>query len=50
LKKAAMANEEKANYADAVKLYERIKNEFNETQEGRDVEKYIARAKALGNL
>jgi len=50
LKKAALANEDRGNYADAVKLYERIKNEFNETQEGRDIEKYIARAKALGNL
>lgn len=50
LKKAALANEEKQAYADAVKLYERIKNEFNETAEGRDIEKFIARAKALGNL
>lgn len=50
LKKAALANEEKGNYADAVKLYERIKNEYAETTEGREVEKYIARAKALGNL
>lgn len=50
LKKAAMANEEKKNYADAVKLYERIKNEFAETSEGRDIEKYLVRAKALGNL
>lgn len=50
LKKAAMAYEEKANYADAVKIYERIKNEFAETTEGRDMDKYIARAKTLGNL
>lgn len=50
LKKAAMANEEKGNYADAVKLYERIKNEYSETLEGREMEKYIARAKTLGNL
>jgi tetratricopeptide (TPR) repeat protein len=50
LKKAAMANEEKANYADAIKLYERIKNEFAETIEGKDMEKYISRAKTLGNL
>ena len=50
LKKAAMANEEKGNYADAVKLYERIKNEFAETSEGREIDKYIARAKTLGNL
>ncbi len=50
LKKAAMANETKSNYAEAVKLYERIKNEFNESQEGREIEKYIAHAKALGNI
>ncbi|MBK7183193.1 MAG: tetratricopeptide repeat protein [Bacteroidetes bacterium] len=50
LKKAGMANEDKGNYADAVKLYERIKVEFAETMEGREMEKFIARAKALGNL
>ena len=50
LKKAAMANEDKGNYADAVKLYERIKNEFSETMEGKEMDKYIGRAKALGNL
>ncbi|MGQ0829771.1 MAG: tetratricopeptide repeat protein [Bacteroidota bacterium] len=50
LKKAAMANEDKGNYADAVKLYERIKNEFAETIEGKEMDKYIGRAKALGNL
>lgn len=50
LKKAALANEDRQAYADAVKLYERIKNEFAESQEGREIEKYIAHAKALGNL
>ncbi len=51
LKKAAMANEDKGNYADAVKLYERIKNEFSETMEGKEMDKYIAHAKALqGNI
>lgn len=50
LKKAAMANEDKGNYADAVKLYERIKNEFSESPEGKDMEKYISRAKTLGNI
>ncbi len=50
LKKAALANEEKGNYPDAVKLYERIKNEYPETTEGKDMDKYIARAKTLGNL
>ena len=50
LKKAAIANEGKGNYVDAVKLYERIKNEFPETIEGAEMEKYIGRAKTLGNL
>jgi tetratricopeptide (TPR) repeat protein len=50
LKKAALANEDKGDYTAAVKLYERIKNEYSETSEGREIEKYIAHAKALGNL
>jgi len=50
LKKAGMANESKGNYADAVKIYERIKNEFSETMEGKEMDKYIARAKTLGNI
>ena len=50
LKKAAMANEDLGKYADAVKLYERIQSEFSETAEGKDMEKYISRAKTLGNL
>lgn len=50
LKKAALANEDKGNYADAVKIYERIKNEYGDTNEGREADKFIARAKTLGNL
>jgi tetratricopeptide (TPR) repeat protein len=50
LKKAAMAYEDKQNYADAIKIYERIKNEFSETLEGKEMDKYISRAKVLGNL
>jgi tetratricopeptide (TPR) repeat protein len=50
LKKAALANEDKKAYADAVKLYERIKNEFGETTEGKEIEKYLARAKALAEM
>jgi hypothetical protein len=50
LKKAAMATEGKGLYADAVKLYERIKNEFSETAEGREMDKYISHAKVLGNI
>ncbi len=50
LKKAGFAYETKGEYADAVKLYERIQKEYNKSTEGRDIEKYITRAKILGNL
>jgi tetratricopeptide (TPR) repeat protein len=50
LKKAAMATEGKGLYPDAVKLYERIKNEYSETAEGREMDKYISHAKVLGNI
>jgi tetratricopeptide (TPR) repeat protein len=50
LKKAGMAYEDKGNYADAIKIYERIRNEYPETMEGKDMDKYISRAKSLGNL
>jgi tetratricopeptide (TPR) repeat protein len=50
LKKAGLAYEEKGNYADAIKIYERIKNEYSESMEGKEMEKYISRAKSLGNL
>ncbi|MCD6066583.1 MAG: hypothetical protein K0S33_1409 [Bacteroidetes bacterium] len=50
LKKAALAYESKAQYADALKLYERIQKEFSKSTEARDVEKYIQRAKTAGNL
>ena len=50
LKKAGFAYEIKGEYAEAIKLYERIKKEYNKSTEGRDIEKYIARDKVLGNL
>ncbi|MGZ3864390.1 MAG: tetratricopeptide repeat protein [Bacteroidia bacterium] len=50
LKKAATAHEAKGNYADAVKLYERIQKEYSRSTEARDIEKFITRAKILGNL
>jgi tetratricopeptide (TPR) repeat protein len=50
LKKAAMAEEGKGNFAEAVKLYERILMEYNRTTEARDIEKYIERAKTAGNI
>ncbi|HXB39690.1 MAG TPA: tetratricopeptide repeat protein [Bacteroidia bacterium] len=50
LKKAATAYETKGNYAEAVKLYERIQKEYNKSTEARDMDKFITRAKILGNL
>jgi tetratricopeptide (TPR) repeat protein len=50
LKKAGMAEEGKGNFAEAVKLYERILMEYNRTTEARDIEKYIERAKTAGNI
>jgi tetratricopeptide (TPR) repeat protein len=50
LKKAASAQEAGGNYADAVKIYERIQREYSRSTEARDIEKFITRAKLLGNL
>ncbi len=50
LKKAAGAYETKGSYADAVKIYERIQKEYNKSTEARDMDKFITRAKILGNL
>jgi len=49
LKKAALAYELQNNYEEALNIYERLKKEFGNSTEAREVEKYIARAKALGN-
>jgi tetratricopeptide (TPR) repeat protein len=50
LKKAAFAYESKGSYADAVRIYERIQKEYFKSTEARDMEKFITRAKVLGNL
>lgn len=50
LKKAGFAYELKLNYADALVIYERLKNEYPKSTEARDVDKYIARLKILGNI
>lgn len=47
LKKAGIAYEEKGQFQDAVKVYEQIKNDYPESAEGREIEKYLARAKTL---
>jgi len=46
LLKAGLLFEEKGEYQEALKRYERIQKEYPNTTEGRDIEKYIARAKA----
>jgi tetratricopeptide (TPR) repeat protein len=46
LMRAGMAYEALGNYKEAANLYEKIKENFAETAEGREVEKYIARARA----
>ncbi len=50
LKKAAGAYEAQGNFADAVRLYERIQKEYSKSTEARDMEKFITRAKILGKL
>jgi tetratricopeptide (TPR) repeat protein len=50
LKKAGFAYEQKANYTEALATYERLKNEYSKSSEARDIEKYIARVKVLGNI
>jgi tetratricopeptide (TPR) repeat protein len=50
LKKAGLANEDKKSYITAIQLYERIQNEYADTDEGQEMAKYISRAKILGNL
>jgi tetratricopeptide (TPR) repeat protein len=47
LMKAAELYELDGKYADALKLYERIKDEYPTSTEGSSIEKYIARVKLL---
>ena len=47
LKKAGIAYESIKNYKDAMKVYQRIKTDFDKTTEGKDIDKYLARAKTL---
>lgn len=46
LMKAGLAYEDLNNYANALKIYEQIKSEYATTTEGRNIDKYIARAKS----
>lgn len=47
LKKAGLVYEELKQYGKAVEVYELIKKDFKDTQEGQEIEKFIARAKSL---
>jgi tetratricopeptide (TPR) repeat protein len=47
LMKAGEIHELNGNYEEALKLYERIKNEFPESTEGMSIDKYIARVNLL---
>ena len=47
LLKAGEIYELNDNYAEALKIYERIQNEYPESTEGASIEKYIARVKLL---
>jgi tetratricopeptide (TPR) repeat protein len=49
LMKAGQIYEIQKKFADAVKVYERIKTEYPESTEGKSIEKYIARIKILEN-
>jgi len=50
LMKAAIAYESQAKYTDALKIYELLKTDYPETREGKDIEKYISRAKIKGGI
>jgi tetratricopeptide (TPR) repeat protein len=43
--KAGLAYEQLKDFKNAVKVYEQIKSDFPESTEGRDIEKYIAKAR-----
>ena len=47
LKKAGILAEEIGDYEKAVKFYERIKSQYPDSQEGRDIEKYLAHAQSF---
>jgi len=47
LMKTAMIYEMQKNYKDALSIYQKVKKEFPNSTEGRDIDKYIGRAEAL---
>ncbi len=49
LMKAGFVYEEKGDWGNALKTYERIKKDFFKSQESREIDKYIAKAKGMLN-
>lgn len=49
LKKAGFAYEQKGNFEEALNVYERIKKEFGRSAEGKEIERDIAKVKAMSN-
>jgi len=45
LMKAGMLHETEGKYAEALKVYETIRDKYAESNEGRSIDKYIARVK-----
>lgn len=50
LMKAAQLYEAQTQHKEALRIYERLKTEFPEAREGRDVEKYISRAQIRAGI
>ncbi len=50
LMKAAIAYEGQKKYAEAIEMYEKLKNDYYNTPNGEQAEKLITRAKILGNI
>lgn len=49
LMRAGMTMELAGKYKEALEVYKKIKTDYNESAEGREVEKYLARAEAMLN-
>ena len=50
LMKAGLAYEELNNYANAIKIYEQIKSEYPESNQGREIEKYLVKAHQVAGI
>lgn len=50
LMKAATLHESEGKNTEALKIYEQVKTDYPESREGREIEKFISRAKAKGGI